>query len=68
MVEVCVGMENADDGQTESLDRPENLLVITAWIDDNRLLRNGISEDRAVAAERRNWKRATDQLVQLETL
>ena len=56
VIEMGVGMEDADDGEAELCNLPQNLLRSPAGIDDNRLFRHRVTNDGTVAPERGNWK------------
>ena len=56
VVEMGVGVQDADDSEAEPRNLTQNVLRRPARIDDNRLLRHRITDDGTVAPERGNWK------------
>ena len=56
MVEVGVGVKNVADGKSELVHLVENSLVRSTGIDDDGLLRHGISNDRTIATKGRDGK------------
>lgn len=62
MIEVGVRVENRGDRQPELPDLAQDALVGATRIDDDGLPCDGISQDRAIASERRHGKRFPDEV------
>ena len=60
MIEVGVGMEDMRNRQSKLLHLVKNSLVRSTGIDDDRLLRHWIADDRAIATEGRDRKGFSD--------
>ncbi|MCY1177432.1 hypothetical protein D9M73_177420 [compost metagenome] len=52
MIEVGVGVNDADHFQPQSVEPRQDQLMIATWIDDDGLFRYRIADDRAVALQR----------------
>lgn len=61
VIEMGMGMENHGDRQAELLHFMENTFVGSTRIDNDRLLRQGIADDRAIASQGRDGKRFSNQ-------
>lgn len=63
VIEMRVGVQNVRDRETQAPDLFEDPAGFSAGIDDDRLLRNGVPEYRAVAAQWRYRESSADELV-----
>lgn len=61
MIEMRVRMQDTVHGETQLLDFLKDSLRRAAWVDDDRLLRDRIADDRTVTAEGWNRERLPNQ-------
>ncbi len=54
MIEMGMGMQNVTDRESQLLHFLDNSLRGPAGIDHDRLLRDGVTDDRAITAKRRD--------------
>ncbi|MNV72513.1 hypothetical protein D3C71_1656100 [compost metagenome] len=61
VIEVRMGVDDADQGQAVGLQAGEDLLRVATWIDDDGLLAEWVADQRAVALQRADGEGFADE-------